>query len=178
MKFVIKYSISLFFFSLVLHSLSFAKTTGTITINAEKTEAKLMMFEVMNAGDLSGLYQKMQVPEVIEKNSKSKTFKLSNNLFIFSCQSLKTSSQPTTNCTMIIRKPSRDTNDFSVEIYNSNEKKFAVFKSNSKLSSELSSLFPVDTNDLIMYSLQLSNFITIDANGSTLGETTVGFYLN
>lgn len=178
MKFVSRYSITLFFCSSVLHIIGFAKTTGSITINAEKTEAKLMMFEVMNAADLSSLYQKMQVPEVVEKNSKSKTFKLSNNLFIFSCQSLKTLSQPTTNCTMIIRKPSRETSDFNVEIYSSNEKKFAVFKSNSKLSSELNLLFPVDTNDLIMYSLQLSNFITIDANGSTLGETTVGFYFN
>lgn len=157
-----------------LHSL--AKISGTIVINKEQTEAKLMIYEVMGAGELSKLYDQMQVGEVIEKNTRSKSFKLSNNLFLINCQKIK-SNMATTNCSLTIRK-GQPSEDFQSEIFTSNDKKYAFFKASSRFSHELDGIFLTQSNGDILYALQLPNYITVDVNGNTQGPLTLGFYFN
>lgn len=168
-----------FVLSLILLSLNaVAKTSGTFVFNSENTEAKLMLFEVMSQGELSKFYDKMQRPETVEKNTRSKNFKLSNNLFLIQCQKTNSNFAQNTTCHFIIRKGKENENFYS-ELFNSNDKKYAFIKISSVFSSELTGLFPTETvSGDIMYALQLPNYINLDVNGSLKGDTTLGFYFN
>lgn len=173
MKFKIIFILAISFFSTLQLQ---AKISGTIVINNEQTEAKLMIYEVMGAGELSKLYDQMRVNEVIEKNTRSKSFKLSNNLFLINCQNIK-GNMATTNCTFTIRK-GQPSEDFQSEIFTSTDKKYAFFKTSSRFSHELEDIFPIQSNGTILYALQLPNYITVDVNGSIQGPLTLGFYFN
>ena len=148
---------------------------GALFINANNTEAKLLINETMVDGDLSKLFDRMKIEATGTETKKTKAFQLSNGRFSFVCnKGFFTSTPPSTSCTFVI-KGGTNTGDINTFISKVGGNKVATVGMTQAFSQELDGVFPADSSGLTEYLLKIENGVSLEAQGATWGNFTIGF---
>jgi hypothetical protein len=152
-----------------------ADAFAAMFVNKRNTEAKLLLSENTVNGELSKLFDQMNVPETGNATRKAKAFTLKNGRFAFTCdKGFNGSNPPSTVCTFII-KQGENSGDINTVISAVGNQKAASISMTQAISSELAGIFPTDSNNSVSYLLSYPNNVAFEVQGSTSANMTIGF---
>lgn len=166
-----------FIFALVCFGFCAAQASngGALFLNADNTQAKLVLNESREDGGLSKLFDQMQIDPTGSETTKRKSMQMANGRFSFVCnKAVLIVSPPATSCTFVI-SAGENSNDVTTTITKSSVHKNASIAVNGTLSQALKGIFPADANESVDYLFKTENEASLKVLGSVGGALTIEF---